>query len=90
MQKCANILIFATVGQTVLEKKFLKEKKIMLFKVKVPTSISLTPSISLIGTYTVYGIRDEDEKGKKVTEFLIYDEGKWKWESAWQFEPLDE
>ena len=76
MQKCANILIFATVGQTVLEKKFLKEKRIMLFKVKVPTSISLTPSISLIGTYTVYGIRDEDEKGKKVTEFLIYDEGK--------------
>ena len=76
MQKCANILIFATVGQTVLEKKFLKEKRIMLFKVKVPTSISLTPSISLIGTYTVYGIRDEDEKGKKVTEFLVYDEGK--------------
>lgn len=90
MQKCANILIFATVGQTVLEKNFLKEKRIMLFKVKVPTSIYLTTSISLIGTYTVYGIRDEDEKGKKVTEFLIYDEGKWKWESAWQFEPLDE
>lgn len=60
----------------------------MLFKVKVPTSISLIKS--LIGTYTVYGIRDEDEKGNKVTEFLIYDEGKWKWESAWQFVPLDE
>ena len=73
-----------------IRKKFLKEKRIMLFKVKVPISISLTPSISLIGTYTVYGIRDEDEKGNKVTEFLIYDEGKWKWESAWQFEPLDE
>ena len=60
----------------------------MLFKVKVPTSISLIKS--LIGTYTVYGIRDEDEKGNKVTEFLIFHEGKWKWESAWQFEPLDE
>ncbi len=43
----------------------------MLFKVKVPTSISLTPSISLIGTYTVYGIRDEDEKGKKLQNFLF-------------------
>ena len=43
----------------------------MLFRVKVPTSISLTPSISLIGTYTVYGIRDEDEKGKKLQNFLF-------------------
>lgn len=58
----------------------------MLFKVKVTTSISLIKPL----TYTVYGIRDEDEEGNKVTEFLIYDEGKWKWKSAWQFEPLDE
>lgn len=69
-----------------IRKNFLKEKRIMLFKVKVLTSISLIKPL----TYTVYGIRDEDEKGNKVTEFLIYDEGKWKWESAWKFEPLDE
>lgn len=56
----------------------------MLFKVKVDRSLLKK------GTYTVYGIRNEDEKGNKVTQFLIYDEGEWKWEDAFQFAPLDE
>ena len=57
----------------------------MLFKVKVERSMFLKKE-----TYTVYGIRSEDEKGNKVTQFLIYDEGKWKWQDAFQFVPLDE
>lgn len=57
----------------------------MLFKVKVERSLFLKKE-----TYTVYGIRSEDEKGNKVTQFLIYDEGKWKWQDAFQFVPLDE